>query len=317
MAMEYFEFMTEEYQLIENQINKLKSSQDMDLSLYTGKTGTAIAYFLLAQINNHSTNHQKGEDLLIEVMTNLNYITNTKFTTGLTGIGWAIEFMSQKEMIKVNTDKVLYDFDDLLFKQVSCYKSKSLSLDEGLLGTAYYFYYRILAQSQRVMPYRQILNDRCLIFLIDEIKEFLYEDKTFNSTITAEHIDDKTLAQTFIFIYLCKQKGIDIEACNKMLWDLKVYITNKFLSDKNSASQHPYLLEAFRQIAKQTNDVNMLSHLENIYTPNKDFLKTNIKNYIYKDYKLNDDTPLSFIYRICKISNSTLWKAFFLFNAKL
>ena len=60
------------------------------------------------------------------------------------------------------------------------------------------------------MPYRQILNDRCLIFLIDEIKEFLYEDKTFNSTITAEHIDDKTLAQTFIFLYLCKQKGIDI-----------------------------------------------------------------------------------------------------------
>lgn len=41
------------------------------------------------------------------------------------------------------------------------------------------------------------------------------------------------------------------------------------------------------------------------------------KNYIYKDYKLNDDTPLSFIYRICKISNSTLWKAFFLFNTKL
>ena len=48
MAMEYFEFMTEEYQLIENQINKLKSSQDMDLSLYTGKTGTAIAYFFIS-----------------------------------------------------------------------------------------------------------------------------------------------------------------------------------------------------------------------------------------------------------------------------
>lgn len=313
MAMENTELSTETFEAIEKLIDKQVELSDSQLGLYTGKAGLAIAYFLLAKVYNHDTNTEKGEQLLIDIMRNINLINNTNFTTGLKGIGWSIEFISQRNFVKVNTDKVLYDFDDLLFKQVSCFKSKSLALEDGLLSTAYYFYLRILAQNERTQPYRQILNDRCLIFLIDEIKEFIYEDKTFNSKINTEFIDDKTLGQTFMFLYLCLQKGINIEACRKMLWDLRCNIDSNIITDNKEYMKHPYVLDAYAQIAKSTTDKDMSLNLKKIDL----FNDTNIKLKIEKDYNLTKNSPLSIIYNIDNLSTTNVWKAFYLLSSNI
>lgn len=313
MAMENIELRAKSFEAIEKQLDKLVESSYSDLGLYTGKAGLAIAYFLLAKVYNHATNTEKGEQLLIDIMRNINIINNTNFTTGLKGIGWSIEFISQRNFIKVNTDKVLYDFDDLLFKQVSCFKSKSLALEDGLLGTAYYFYSRILAQNERNHPYRQILNDRCLIFLIDEIKEFIYEDKTFNSKINIEFIDDKTLGQTIMFLYLCLKKGINIEACRKMIWDLRFYIDNEILPENIVCLKYPYVLYAYAQIAKYTNDRDMLQSIKMFDSLND----TNLKLQIDKDYNLTSKSPLSIIYNIDKLLNTDLWNVFYLLSPNI
>lgn len=142
-----------------------------------GRMGRALIYAVAYRYSGQAVFESKAQQLL-------NYITDQignedllNFGCGITGIGWAIEWLAQNKFIIENTDEILADIDDEIYKSVIYGKSPSLSRNTGTLGKALYFYSRNQSENPGTPRYKTIANLECLILLIDEIKEQLFDEE--------------------------------------------------------------------------------------------------------------------------------------------
>jgi len=76
-------------------------------------------------------------------------VSDLSFESGLTGIGWAIEWAVQhKLLLDTNTDEVLSDIDDALYIKIMYSKEDDMSFRTGILGKLKYFALRSKALIQ-------------------------------------------------------------------------------------------------------------------------------------------------------------------------
>lgn len=259
-----------QHKAIIRQLDQLMDGGLKGVGLYEGKCGAAFACFTWAHLSGSDEYAQKGRELLSEVCNNLGSIDNGGFTSGLTGVGWGIEAMAQNQFIPVNTDAVLKDFDDFIYKSVTFQKSVSLSIDNGSLGRALYFYQRIKSPHSNLHPYQTIAHQECLILLVDEIKEHLLDEKRGvireNTTLTEENARD--VAQCLILLYDIYKTRIDTEISIQAVCKIKTFVEGYF---RNSSSCHPYdlwLLNAYSLLASNTGDRQMSEYIREYFKAN-------------------------------------------------
>lgn len=241
--------------LIENQLLKLTVEYENSYGLYNGKTGLCICYFILSEIENNPNYEINARILLDEISDHIGDVEDLDFANGLAGIGWGIEWLVQNDFVDANTDEILEDLDDELYKSVVFAKAASLSLHNGTLGKAMYFYKRLTAQNPNPVRYRTLCNQECLVLLTDEINETLLNKETgllsvenLRQNLTLSQLTE--IAQCLVFLIKLIPLRVNAEVTEKLICAILSF-TAKYAetfttpNTKEQADAYQYLLYSY------------------------------------------------------------------------
>lgn len=286
------------YSHIEKNLDLLLESAGDNYSFYNGKTGISFCYFLLAKTFNYERNASIAIREVNSVINNFDSINSFSFSKGLMGIGWGLEAMAQNGFIDSNTNELLCDFDDFIYKQVSFFRSPSLSLDQGSLGKATYFYQRFLSPRKGQHPYRFLLNQECLSLLVDEIKFFLLNDE--NGLLLQKGILPKeeiiSVAQIAILLFRIYETRYNEKMISNILKDILTYIETIFISFRSDLSiNYLYLLHSYHIIAKSLDNKKMLNDSINWYTFFNKYIHSPVTDTIENYLLRQDDVGISYV----------------------
>ncbi len=261
--------------------------------LLNGQTGLCITYFLLSDLFSDTDFGERANQLLANISDNICNVEEFDFENGLAGIGWGIEWMVQNGYIQADTNEVLEDLDDELYKAVVYAKSPNISLENGAVGKAMYFYKRLNAQNKLTIRnrYRNICNQECLVLLIDEMNENLMEEKNgllsagFNQVknISSDRLIE--VARTLIFLTKVFPKKINLEISEKLICTIITFIrqNEKIFLDVSLREGALYLLYAYSFAGEMLHDINSVKYAQLLYEVSKQSFVSGIgENFFYK-----------------------------------
>jgi len=150
--------------------------------LMHGNTGLCLFFYHLARHTNSPEYEQLADDLLDKVFSNLSTSTSTDFENGLTGIGWGMEYLVQNGFAEGDTDEILEDVDNKVFRTLNEENLTSFELGNGLTGYLFYLVSRLKKPVNTNSMARRI-NRELLILTINKIDEVV---TTQFSSITKE-----------------------------------------------------------------------------------------------------------------------------------
>jgi hypothetical protein len=140
-----------------------------NLGLMHGKMGISICFFHLARQTGNQIYEDYAGELIDEIYEEITINTPVDFENGLAGIGWGIEYLVQNGFIEADTDEVLEEFDNRIFKELIYNTPKEIGLLNGLVGIGAYFLKRIKNKSSSDEKIPTLTNKQTLIHLIDEL----------------------------------------------------------------------------------------------------------------------------------------------------
>ncbi|HQG37243.1 MAG TPA: lanthionine synthetase LanC family protein [Bacteroidales bacterium] len=145
-----------------------------NLGLLNGKMGIAIFFYLYARYTNNKIFSDYAGDLIDEIYSEINESTSINFADGLMGIGWGIEYLVKNNFVEADTDEVLSDIDNAIYKHRI---NSPLLLSTGCDFFDYGLYYiSRLKSSSENDDLKQLMKKHHLIFLIDECERiFIYK----------------------------------------------------------------------------------------------------------------------------------------------
>jgi len=143
------------------------------VGLFDGAVGKAIIFHLMYRHTGIEEMKTKAFQMLNEVAEKIMEVESLHFDNGLIGIGWAIEWLSQNDFIKENTDIILEDLDVEVYKSVLYKKEEDVSLEKGTLGKAAYFVKRSASVNKDTHRYLRLAHDECLLHLTDDLADLL------------------------------------------------------------------------------------------------------------------------------------------------
>lgn len=178
--------------------------------LYNGRVGLCMGAFLMHRNTGEATWNEEAMRLLDEICENIGMVKQLNFSSGLSGIGWALEWIVQHNFVEANTDDVLESLDDELFKAIIYTKFESLSLETGTIGLALFFYKRLTAQNPYPSRYRNVYLIESLVLLTDHLYNgLLYNEDALLSNPKEE--DLKIVAQALVLVCLIEPLRINHE----------------------------------------------------------------------------------------------------------
>lgn len=181
-------------------------SQD-DIGLFNGTMGKTICYYVLSRIYSDTGLEKKAKKFLRKIERSIHEMERFDFSEGLSGIGWGIEWLVQNRFLNADTDRILGDLDDVLYELVLYSKNANPSLGNGAVGIAMYFLSRLQENTGQRNRYRLICNLECLVFLSDEISEFLmdrgkgifYKDSLILDGLRIEYLSQGLILMSELF----------------------------------------------------------------------------------------------------------------------
>jgi len=138
--------------------------------LMHGNTGLCLFFYHLARNTNSPEYEQLADDLLDKVFPNLSTSTSTDFENGLTGIGWGIEYLVQNGFAEGDTDEILEEVDNKVFRTLNEENLTSFELGNGLTGYLFYLVSR-LKKPVNTNSMAQYINRELLILIINKLDE--------------------------------------------------------------------------------------------------------------------------------------------------
>jgi hypothetical protein len=115
----------------------LNSSSINDIGLFNGKMGIAITFYLLGRDENNRVYTNFGNDLIDEISKTLSKDISIDFGSGLSGIGWGIEYLIQNHYVEGNSLKVCRQIDQKII-EFDPKRINDISLEKGLWGLLHY-----------------------------------------------------------------------------------------------------------------------------------------------------------------------------------
>jgi hypothetical protein len=140
-----------------------------NLGLMHGKMGISICFYHLARQTGNQIYEDYAGELIDEIYEEITANTPVDFENGLAGIGWGIEYLVQKGFIEADTDEVLEEFDNRIFKELIYNIPQDIGLLNGLVGIGAYFLKRIKNKASSDEKIPTLTNKQTLIHLIDEL----------------------------------------------------------------------------------------------------------------------------------------------------
>ncbi|MFV0269565.1 MAG: lanthionine synthetase LanC family protein [Draconibacterium sp.] len=229
-----------------------------NLGLMHGKMGIAIFFFHLARETKNSIYEDYAGELIDEIYEEITSTVPIDFENGLVGIGWGIEYLVQNGFIDADTDEVLEEFDNRIFKKFIDQTPTELNLLNGLIGIGAYFLKRIQNPQSNDENIQTLINKQTLIHLIDEfdqrtqdISGLIAEPQAISNNIKQDQTEETTTNSL-------QTTGAKAPPHFDLLWDYSVLLW--FLGELHQQNIFNFKVEKIieRLIAPLTNDTNLL-----------------------------------------------------------
>jgi len=185
---------------------RTKTEYIPDIGIWKGRMGIVIFLFHYARYSNNDLYKDLAEKMLTDMFNDIRKDTHCGFATGLSGIGWGIEYLHQQGFIEGNTSEILFDFDKRIM-EINPNRIVDLNKDYGLGGIVLYLLARLytIEKEEKENPFDRdylssVYHRICLI--IEQ------QDAACDSIgILLEFLDyyqgKKTIAQPEIFDVWC------------------------------------------------------------------------------------------------------------------
>lgn len=151
----------------------LHSTSISDIGLLHGKIGIAIYFHHLARQSGKSVFTEFAGELIDQVTESLSNETPFDFESGITGIGWAVEYLIQNGFVEANADEILEEFDAKV-NQVLIHENKDIS---AIIAMGYYLVSRLRyrVEDEETMTVLDLKYQTVLY--IDELERQIYKAK--------------------------------------------------------------------------------------------------------------------------------------------
>lgn len=211
----------------------------MNIGLYTGTIGVLLPRLLEYKLVK-SEDRQKDISFLLDVVyEGFGNINTLGFKNGITGVGWGLEWCAQHQLLRINSDEVLADIDDLLYRNTVYGSFNEHSLFE-LVWRANYFYRRGISKNKHQNRYRHLCHRECLFLVLEDIEKKRVEDGHEMFTDDIEEL--RFLAQYFLL--LSRVLMLRDQAIESAFYDIAQQIMDKLvlhLQKKNWQYEVPTL----------------------------------------------------------------------------
>lgn len=115
----------------------LESHFVSDLGLFYGKMGIAMFFFEYGRYKENEVYTDFGGELLDDIWEQIHNELPLSFASGLSGIGWGIEYLLQNHFLEGNANDICVEIDKKIM-QTNLLRLDDKSLDTGLEGLFYY-----------------------------------------------------------------------------------------------------------------------------------------------------------------------------------
>ena len=140
--------------------------------LLHGNTGLCLYFYQLSKGAKNPEYEQIADDLLDKVFANLSTSAFADFENGLAGIGSGIEYLVQNGFAEGDTDDILEEVDNKVFKTLNEENLTSFELGNGLTGYLFYLISR-LKKPTNPNSMAQRINRELLILTINKLDELV------------------------------------------------------------------------------------------------------------------------------------------------
>lgn len=123
-----------------------------EIGLLRGKMGLVIFFMYYHQLTNESLYEDTADELMDEVIEELHKNLPVTFGSGLSGIGWGIDYLIQKGFIEGDSKEVCEEIDKRIM-ETDPRRMEDYSLESGFGGILFY----VLAHSKIVFDQRKTL----------------------------------------------------------------------------------------------------------------------------------------------------------------
>jgi len=158
--------------MINKLIKFISENKNNSQGLLTGNAGQALFLCLVSRKNNDVNAEQLADNLIDEVFDY--FERNKKFTPatfgdGLAGVGWCIEYLVKHKFCDGDTDHILEDIDNAVFRIINEQIQLPLNLQQGLIGYLFYVISRLKNNVNKKLSTQ--INQGLLIKIINKIDE--------------------------------------------------------------------------------------------------------------------------------------------------
>lgn len=209
-----------------------------NLGLLNGKMGIAIFFYHYSRYTDNEVYETYAGELIDEIFEEINQVTPVDFANGLTGIGWGIEYLAQNGFVEADTDEVLEELDQAIYK-ARLNRPILIEKSNDLFGFGFYYLSRLYGHEKDDENLKTLMKKHHLIFLTDECERFLIHKRFLDYNIPVLRL------ATFnsIVYFLLEMYRLDLfpSKVNKLLRYLPVYLDFSFNKELDETEKNTML----------------------------------------------------------------------------
>lgn len=147
-----------------------------DIGLLNGKMGIAIFFYHYSRYCGNKIYEDYAEELVDEIYEEINNGTPVNFASGLTGIGWGIEYLVKNKFVQSDTDEALSEIDTAVYRN-TLYRPFLLESGNDLFGYGLYYIARLREYGNDDNNLNTLFKKQHLIYLTDDCERILSHKK--------------------------------------------------------------------------------------------------------------------------------------------
>jgi hypothetical protein len=245
--------------VIDNRLDRLanllllNSSFIRNIGLLNGKMGIAIFFFQYSKYSHNAIYEKYAEELIDEIYNNIRKVTSLDFATGLTGIGWGIEYLSKNKFLEADTDEVLNEVDIIIYR---CKMQVPVLLEnsDSLFGYGLYNLARLDNNMTESLSLKNVIKKQNLIFLVDECEKLLIHKRYLD--FNTSYISYTTMISFCYFLL----EMFKLELSPVKIDELLRYLPSYFKFSQQMSTE-PYqeltLIQMIKNIIPCINDIKL------------------------------------------------------------
>jgi glycosyltransferase involved in cell wall biosynthesis len=142
------------YDILDCIVKRIIEQPVQDIGIDNGRMGLVIFLFHYARFTQSNSCETKAEIMLTGLLEDIKADTYYGFHTGLSGIGWGIEYLYQQGFIEGDTNEILEDFDKKIM-EIDPLRIQNINQNYGLGGIVLYLLARLytIKKEKKTTPF--------------------------------------------------------------------------------------------------------------------------------------------------------------------